>query len=150
MDGKTYPTSEHFFQAMKFQGTQHEEAVRQCATPGKAAKMGRDRSLPLRPDWETVKDEIMYTVCLAKFTQHKNIQKSLLDTGDKRLIENTRNDRYWGDAGNGTGKNQLGITLMAVRETIINPLMRIPCLQSIVNKPFTPFGEATGFVDYLP
>lgn len=33
-------------------------------------------------------------------------------------IEHTRNDRYWADGGNGTGKNMLGIVLMETRSKI--------------------------------
>jgi predicted NAD-dependent protein-ADP-ribosyltransferase YbiA (DUF1768 family) len=40
----------------------------------------------------------------------------LLSTGDRTLIEHTKNDSYWGDGENGTGINQLGITLMKVRD----------------------------------
>lgn len=34
------------------------------------------------------------------------------------ILEHTSNDRYWGDGGDGKGKNMLGITLMAVRTKI--------------------------------
>jgi predicted NAD-dependent protein-ADP-ribosyltransferase YbiA (DUF1768 family) len=62
LDGKIWPTSEHYFQAQTFVGTSHEETVRQAATPGEAATIGRDRSRPLRPDWEAVKDNVMRLV----------------------------------------------------------------------------------------
>src|SRR5262245_35803464 len=58
LKGKRWPTSEHYFQAMKFQGTEHEEKVRLCKTPSAAASMGRSRKLPLRRDWEAVKEAI--------------------------------------------------------------------------------------------
>ena len=118
MKGKTWPTSEHYFQAMKFEGTRHEETVRLCDTPAQAAKMGRTRSLPLRSDWEDVKDAIMYDACLAKFTQHDDIRQTLINTGIAHLCEHTSNDHYWGDGGDGSGRNQLGITLMAVRDAL--------------------------------
>jgi len=60
----------------------------------------------------------MREVVFAKFTQHKDIQKALLETGDAILIEHTTNDYYWGDGGNGSGKNKLGLTLMSVREEL--------------------------------
>ncbi len=82
------------------------------------ANKGRDRSLPLRKDWESVKDNIMREVVYAKFTQHDHLKKTLLETGDAKLIEHTANDSYWADGGNGKGKNMLGIILMEVREKI--------------------------------
>ena len=50
VDGKTRPTSEHYFQTQEFAGTEHEEAVRPAGSPLEAARMGRDRGQPLRPD----------------------------------------------------------------------------------------------------
>jgi len=116
--GSLFPTSEHYFQAMKFEGTPYFEEVRCCGSPGESAKMGRRRDLPLRPDWEVIKNSVMFDVCLAKFTQHPQLTKVLLSTEDAKLVEHTRNDRYWGDGGDGTGGNWLGKTLMAVREEI--------------------------------
>lgn len=118
IDGKVWPTSEHYFQAMKFAGTEHEEAVRLTETPGDAARMGRNRSLPLRPDWEEVKDDVMRVAVEAKIRQHADIMALLLATGDAELIEHTTNDSYWGDGGDGSGKNMLGTVLMEVRKKI--------------------------------
>jgi ribA/ribD-fused uncharacterized protein len=116
--GKQWPTSEHYFQAQKFEGTEHEELVRLAQTPMICARMGRDRSRPLRPDWEAVKDEVMRTAVRAKFTQHPELRDQLLATGDAYLIEHTKNDSYWGDGGDGSGKNMLGRILMEVREEL--------------------------------
>ncbi len=60
----------------------------------------------------------MYDACLAKFSQHSDLKQLLLDTGDAIIIEHTKNDNYWGDGGDGTGRNQLGKTLMRVRDTL--------------------------------
>ena len=103
------------FQAMKFAGTPHEDEIRAVEPPMKAARMGRDRKRPLRSDWETAKDDIMRTAVRAKFTQHAEMRQQLLDTGDAQLVEHTTNDSYWGDGGDGSGKNMLGIILMEVR-----------------------------------
>ena len=115
LEGKVWPTSEHYFQAQKFAGTEHEETVRNAKTPAMAAKLGRSRSLPLRADWEAVKDDIMRAALRAKFEQHPKLKSLLLSTGDAELIEHTRNDRHWADGGDGTGKNRLGILLMERR-----------------------------------
>ena len=59
LKGKEWPTSEHYFQAQKFVGTEHEEAIRLAKSPTIAARMGRSWERPLRPDWEEVKDDVM-------------------------------------------------------------------------------------------
>lgn len=117
---KIWKTSEHYFQAQKFAGTEHEEKVRLAPTPKEAANLGRSRQRPLRRDWETVKDDIMREALRAKFTQHKDLKKILLETGDALIVEHTKNDRYWGDGGDGTGKNMLGKLLMELREELKN------------------------------
>ncbi len=61
----------------------------------------------------------MKNVIIAKFTQHEDLKKKLLDTGDYKLVEHTKNDNIWGDGGDGTGKNLLGKCLMEVREYIV-------------------------------
>ena len=118
MQGKTWPTSEHYFQAQKYAGQPREEEIRQAKTPRIAANMGRDRAHNLRPDWESVKDRVMREVVLAKFTQHPQLRELLLSTGDATLVEHTENDSYWGDGGDGRGRNMLGRILMSVRDEL--------------------------------
>jgi ribA/ribD-fused uncharacterized protein len=116
IDGVTWPTSEHYFQAKKFEGSKWEEYIRKVPTPADSAKEGRDHSKPLRKDWEDVKEKVMYTAIHAKFTQNEDIYNILMKTGDAKLVEHTRNDKYWGDGGDGSGKNRLGINLMLLRD----------------------------------
>jgi len=115
IDGRTWPTSEHYFQAQKFAGTEHEELFRTTPSPMTVAKMGRDRKRPLRADWDEVKDGIMQEAVRAKFRQHPRLAAMLLETGNAEIVEHTENDAYWGDGGDGKGKNPLGQILMQVR-----------------------------------
>lgn len=80
--------------------------------------MGRDRSHPLRSDWEQVKDEIMQQAVLRKFETHTDIREILLATGDELIVENSPIDYYWGCGKDGSGKNRLGEILMAVRDIL--------------------------------
>jgi ribA/ribD-fused uncharacterized protein len=116
--GRTWPTSEHYFQALKFEDADDQEEVRQARTPMLAARMGRDRKRKLRRDWESTKVSVMREAVRAKFTQHADLTRLLLDTGDAKLVEHTDNDDYWGDGGDGSGKNMLGRILMEVREEL--------------------------------
>lgn len=118
VDGKVWPTSEHYFQAQKFAGTEHEEELRTTPSPMEVATKGRDRARPLRPDWDEVRDEVMFRALEAKFTQHEELLELLLETGDRELVEHTCNDSYWADGGDGSGENRLGILLMQLREQL--------------------------------
>jgi ribA/ribD-fused uncharacterized protein len=118
LDGEVWPTSEHYFQAMKFKDKHHQEMIRAANSPMEAARMGRDRRRPMRGDWEVVEDQVMFDAVLAKFTQYEELRQLLLSTGDANIIEHTERDRYWGDGGDGRGKNRLGQILMQVRQSL--------------------------------
>ena len=110
-----WKTTEHYFQAQKFVDAKDVKAVRTAKTPMIAARVGRDRKRKLRRDWESSKVNVMRTAVTAKFRQHEDLAALLLATGSAKLVEHTENDAYWGDGGDGSGKNMLGQILMAVR-----------------------------------
>ena len=118
LDEKWWMTSEHYFQAQKFYGTEYVEIIRLLDNPMKAAKMGRNRNLPLREDWEEVKDDVMRKAVYAKFSQNIELKNILLDKDSEYIVENTSNDYYWGCGTNGSGKNMLGIILMEIRDKL--------------------------------
>jgi ribA/ribD-fused uncharacterized protein len=115
LDGKYWKTTEHYFQAQKFVGTEFEDVIRLLQSPKMAAIAGRDRKKPLRSDWEQVKDDVMRRAVKTKFTQHKELRELLLSTGEDEIIENAPGDYYWGCGKTGIGQNKLGIILMEVR-----------------------------------
>ena len=114
LDGKRWATTEHYFQAQKFDDPESQRRIREAKDPGDAARLGR-RLPGLRSDWEQVKDEVMLRALRAKFTQHAKLERLLLDTADAELVEHTRTDSYWADGGDGSGKNRLGELLMQLR-----------------------------------
>ena len=116
LDAKVWPTSEHYFQAQKHAGSPLEEEIRRASGPREALKLGRSR--PARSDWAKVKDIVMYRAVRAKFTQHPDLRALLQSTDDAELVEHTAKDDYWGDGGNGSGRNMLGCILMLVREEL--------------------------------
>lgn len=122
LDGVWWTTTEHYFQAQKFIKTDPEwaEKIRQVAKPRDAATMGRDRSHPFCPNWETTKDDIMRQAVRQKFTTHEALKELLLGTGSEELVEKTSGDYYWGCGTNGTGKNMLGKILMEIRKELLD------------------------------
>jgi ribA/ribD-fused uncharacterized protein len=108
--------------------------------PGNAK--GRGRRLKLRPDWEQVKYGVMLEVLRSKF-QEPGLQRQLLSTGERLIIEDTTgwHDNEWGNCGcpkcqNKTGKNLLGKALMEVRkemrDKMINSLDRYSWKYAVV------------------
>lgn len=122
-EGIVYPTVEHAFQAAKTMDISERQQIANLETPGAAKRAGR--RVALRKDWEQVKDQVMYDCIKAKFS-NPELAKMLLATGDEELVEGTTwHDNYWGNCicekcKDKQGRNQLGKTLMKVREEIKN------------------------------
>lgn len=114
-EGITYPSSENAFQAAK---SLNENVRRRFTLLSCKEAKEYGRRVELRPDWEKVKDDVMYTILRDKFTRHAELKALMLQTGDEKLVEgNTWGDTYWGVC-NGVGKNKLGKILMRVRKEI--------------------------------
>jgi ribA/ribD-fused uncharacterized protein len=108
-------TGEHRFQAAKcVTGTEVERIL---SAPSPAAAKAAGRRVQLRPDWETVKIDVMRNIVAHKF-EDPELRQQLLATDDAELIEgNTWGDRFWG-TDNGRGANWLGRILMETRAAI--------------------------------
>ena len=119
LDGQTYPTVEHAFQAAKTFDPEQRLLVRDANTPATAKRLGRQ--VTLRADWEQVKYGLMRQLLQQKFAI-PDLRAALLATGDAELIEgNTWNDRTWGRVlvkGQWVGKNWLGELLMEERKNM--------------------------------
>lgn len=120
LDGKWWQTTEHYFQAQKFYDEQYQEKIRHAPDPKTAATLGRSRQIPIRADWEQIKDQVMRRAVLKKFQTHIELRQLLLSTHDQEIVENAPGDYYWGCGADGSGKNQLGKILQEVRELLQN------------------------------
>ncbi len=118
-DGVRWPTVEHYFQAQKFKDASHRERIRGARSPMEAKTLGQTRQVPIRSDWESVKEQVMKKALRLKF-QNPRLRSLLLSTKNRMLVEDSPHDRYWGCGRDGKGKNRLGILLMEVRDEIRN------------------------------
>ena len=113
IDGTIWPTSEHYYQAMKTRDPEEQAMIQDLATPKEAKYAGYH--VTIRSDWEYVKEDIMLTALIAKFTQHEELGDKLVATGDAILHEDSPWDKYWGFV-KGNGMNRLGVLIMELRE----------------------------------
>lgn len=117
IDGITYPTAEHAFQALKTLDASEREHVRVAPTPAGAKQRGK--KVTLRDGWASLRFEVMEKVLRVKFAD-PNLRSLLIATGERELIEgNTWRDTTWGcirtKEGTWKGQNQLGKMLMRLR-----------------------------------
>lgn len=123
IDGKTYSTNEHFFQASKFiypgsKELEYAEFIRNLKTPLEAFRAGKCRKHKFNSNWDKDKDDVMRRGVMAKFSSHLELKQLLLQTGNKKLIEDSPYDQYWGSSKTKPGKNMLGKILEETRETL--------------------------------
>jgi len=118
VDGEWWSTSEHYFQAMKYETEELQNWVQFAPTPMEAANRGRNPKFPKRKDWDVVRHVYMEKALLDKYQRHEELRELLLSTGDSFIYEHTKNDCYWGDCGDRSGKNHLGLLLMKVRNSL--------------------------------
>lgn len=115
-EGQKYNSTEHAYQAAKCKNIDDRAKFRESIKASKAKFLGK--KVAMRPDWESVKLQIMYEVVKQKFSKYDNLKKLLLDTGEAEIIEgNNWNDTYFGVC-NGKGMNHLGKILMRVRKEL--------------------------------
>lgn len=122
LDGKEWPTSEHYFMAMKTLDPGHREQIRKAATPAVAKNLaGPGGIIQLRSGWDGMKYNVMYRACLAKFEQNPELSALLLSTGDATIHEDC-SDPWWGGGPNyPDGRDMLGRVLVAVRAALRAP-----------------------------
>ena len=119
-DGIPYRNVEAAFQAQKCLTKEEQEAFSEMSA-GTAKKYGK--TVPLRPDWESVKINLMESVVREKFLQNPHYAKALSETAPLDLKEgNHWHDTFWGiDSRTGKGENHLGKILMKIRNELTKP-----------------------------
>lgn len=121
-DGIKWNSVEAAFQAQKTLDVEERKMFANL-TPGQAKSRGR--KVLLRTDWEQVKYDLMFKICLEKFKQNEDLKELLLSTGDALLVEDTTSwhDQIWGcclchRCRNRKSRNNLGVILMRVRSEL--------------------------------
>lgn len=117
MDGDTYRTLEHAYQAAKTTDPTQRWRIQNCATPGQAKRIGQ--RVTRRDGWDAARLVVMELLLHQKF-KDPNLRSKLVATGDAELIEgNYWGDVFWGVC-EGKGENWLGKLLMRVRDAAID------------------------------
>lgn len=128
VDGITYQTNEHFYQAQKSIEPAIRKWIGKAPTAWHAMKAGRAlKERDIMPGWaepENIKLAVMKRGLSAKFSQNPDLAAKLLATGDAILHETPKGgftDSFWGcspKADGSPGDSWLGRLLMQVRDDL--------------------------------
>jgi ribA/ribD-fused uncharacterized protein len=119
LGGLQFESTEAAFQAAKC-ADPGQMLQFQCLSPAEAKRTGRQ--IQIRPDWNDIRERVMWFLLMQKFAPGTELAQRLLATGDQQLIEgNQWHDNYWGSctcfrcSNFFPGLNRLGHLLMQVR-----------------------------------
>lgn len=135
--GAHYPSAEHWLMAAKarlFGDHETAERIRHAPDPKEAKALGREIGAFEEREWRRHRVAAVIEGNLAKFGQHRELGRYLLDTGARVLVEASPVDEVWGiglaredeDAASPEhlpGQNLLGFALMEVRDGFAAPSM---------------------------
>jgi hypothetical protein len=122
VDGRefTFPTVEHYYQAMKFFATDPRfNVILTMKNPDDARLITKtpEYKINRRPDFDNQKYEIMERALRARYKQNPDAAKMLVETGDAILIKSCP-VCYKCGFGIGSGENRIGKTLMQIRKEL--------------------------------
>ena len=117
--GRVWMTSEHAYQASKFDSLTHINAIYQATSAHDALKLARGYQECgwIRPTWnDEEKLAVMYDIISQKHAQHPYIKKQLRESIGRELVEDSPKDSFWGRGPDWTGQNHLGKLWMRLRD----------------------------------
>lgn len=111
INGLYFSCAEAAFQSFKTIDLEIRKKFQFISGP-EAKRLGR--KVPLRPDWNNIRIEVMDAVVRAKFRQHPELVRKLIVLEEPIVEDNNWNDTFWGKC-KGKGYNHLGIILSKIR-----------------------------------
>jgi N-glycosidase YbiA len=115
LDDVWWPTVENYYQAQKFTDPALQQSIRRADQPIIAKTLADKYKVAIRPDWDAIKDAVMYRAVRRKFELHPELKTMLLATGDEEIAEANPADSYWGIGRDGNGLNKLGQIMTRIR-----------------------------------
>lgn len=116
--GVDWVTSEHAYQAAKFDDLSIIEKIKNARSAHDAFKIARANDDKKISNWNEIRLRIMEEIVRAKLAQHPYVLKKLLETGDKEIIEDSPRDSFWGRGPDWKGENHLGKIWMKLRREL--------------------------------
>lgn len=113
-----FDTSEAAYHWEKFTDPEIKQDIQFAPSAHEAFKIAESLKDRRRPDWDAVKVSIMREILRAKVKQHEYVKRKLLQTDNRRLVEDSWRDSFWGWGADRRGLNMLGNLWMEIRDEV--------------------------------
>ena len=118
LDAGTWPSLEHYVQAMQFEDALLRAEIGNAPHPALARQLARRRRRLQRKDWALVRVRYMTRGAYIKACTHAEVATALLATANRPIIETSQYDYFWGCGRDTRGHNHYGRVLMQVRSKL--------------------------------
>jgi len=119
LEGRLWPTAEHYYQSMKFAKPIILEEINNASTGLEAYKLGnRWWTFGRVKDWKQKRRVMMTRALYTKVQAYEDVRQALLATDDERIVETSLYDPYWGIGRDQRGENMLGQIWMDIRAKV--------------------------------
>ncbi len=126
IDGVVFPTVEHVYQCARYTDPKIIEEIRTAISPVKAWEISSKHKQSQIPEFkkDEYKLEVMKNLMRLKATQHEDVRKVLIESGDQKIVKHIVSgppgDGFWDDGDDGNGLNHTGRMWMEIREELKN------------------------------
>jgi ribA/ribD-fused uncharacterized protein len=118
--GRLWPTSEHAYQASRFFGKNSKivEKIFKAKSADEAYKIAQKNLGKSFDGYRELDLKNMEDIIRHKLQQNPYVMHKLLQTGKRKIIEDSPKDDFWGWGSKRKGRNELGKIWMKLRDEI--------------------------------
>ncbi len=115
---RRFPTAEHAYQWRKHSETRPDiaERILGAGSPEAAQRIAHAHKKEVPKAWHEQKVAVMEEILRAKCAQREDVREVLKRSGNRKIVESSPVDAFWGYGPNGDGKNMMGVLWMKIRE----------------------------------
>jgi len=118
LEDREWKTCEHYYCFKIVRSASVAEKIDAAATGREAYELANPWYRHKLSDWKKVRAVLMTRALYTKVQMYPEVKEALLATGDKKIVETSQYDHYWGLGRDGRGQNEFGKIWMNIRDRI--------------------------------
>lgn len=118
LEEQEWPTAEHYYQASLFDNPSIKARILELKTANEVMAFTKWKFFQKKKGWKKFRQVLMTRAIYTQCKTYPEMTERLLATGDKKLVENSTYDYYWGCGRDRRAENTYGKVLMNVRDKL--------------------------------